>query len=388
MEDHNTFENSEIKRLLTQYARGIELSANERAMLESWTKKSAINQQIFDRISDTNLLSSDLINYDQSATEEGLKDLNSILDKQVSTRKYKTWFLPAAAVLIIALSISYFLIQHNRILDTERINTSQISNDILPGTNRATLILSNGKTINLDEQKQGIVLTDSSFSYEDGEALANLANVETATLKTPRAGQYDIVLPDGTKVSLNAESSLEYPVKFTGSERRVKLSGEGYFEVAHDKTKPFHVLTSKQDIQVLGTVFNVRTYDNSEATTLVSGKVSIRNSITKELAILNPKQNATVSSKIIRIENVDTDAYTGWKEGMIVANGSTLKEVVSDLERWYDVTFKFQSNYTGNEESFININRKERLSSVLKSLEHIYGVKFQIAGKEVYVRQK
>lgn len=388
MEDHNTFENSEIKRLLTQYARGIELSANDREILRSWTKRSAINQQIFDRISDTNLLSSDLISYDQSSTEEGLKNLNSILDKQVSTRRYKTWFIPAAAVLFIALSISYFLIQQNRIPDTERINTSQVSNDILPGTNRATLILSNGKTINLDEQKQGIVLTDSSFSYEDGEALANLANVETATLKTPRAGQYDIVLPDGTKVSLNAESSLEYPVKFTGSERRVKLSGEGYFEVAHDKTKPFHVLTSKQDIQVLGTVFNVRTYDNSEATTLVSGKVSIRNSITKELAILNPKQNATVSSKIIRIENVDTDAYTGWKEGMIVANGSTLKEVVYDLERWYDVTFKFQSNYTGNEEIFININRKEKLSSVLKSLEHIYGVQFQIAGKEVYVRQK
>ncbi|HRB71499.1 MAG TPA: FecR domain-containing protein [Flavobacterium sp.] len=388
MKDHNSSENSEITILLTKFARGLELSINERKLLDSWAQESNANQQIVDRISDPNLLASDLISYDQSCAEEGLKDLNRILNKQEFNRRHKKWFIPAAAVLLISLSISFFFIQRNSNPKPITISTNIIQDDILPGGNKATLILSNGKQIVLDEKKQGIVIGNSSLNYGDGTTLATTVKVETAILKTPRAGQYDVVLQDGTKISLNAESSLEYPVRFTGSERRVKLTGEGYFEVAHNKRKPFHVETKNQDVQVLGTVFNIRSYSAKESTTLLSGKVIVKSNTTKESSMLMPGQNVTATPNILTIQNVDIQDYVSWKKGFIGGTSISLLEMLAEIERWYDVEVKIDKNLNNSEKALLSISRQEKLSVVLNGVSEIYGVNFQIRGKEVIIRQK
>ncbi|WP_168732723.1 FecR family protein [Flavobacterium supellecticarium] len=298
------------------------------------------------------------------------------------------YIVSVAAAILLTMVISLFLIRYKRTPVINEINTHIVQEDILPGGNKATLILSNGKTINLDEQKQEIIIGDSSLNYGDGTTLATTVNVETAILKTPRAGQYDIVLPDGTKVSLNAESSLEYPVKFTGSERRVKLNGEGYFEVAHDKSKPFHVETKNQDVQVLGTVFNIQSYTEKEATTLFSGKVHVENTTTKKSATLTPGQNAVATSTSLNVQNIDLHDFAMWKKGRFGGSSKSLIEVLTEIERWYDIDIKMNKNISNSERAYISISRKENLSVVLDGIGQTYGVNFQIKGKEVIIQPK
>ncbi|THF52998.1 DUF4974 domain-containing protein [Flavobacterium supellecticarium] len=323
---------------------------------------------------------------------ETLGTIQSKIEKRLFGRKRKVipfkYIVSVAAAILLTMVISLFLIRYKRTPVINEINTHIVQEDILPGGNKATLILSNGKTINLDEQKQEIIIGDSSLNYGDGTTLATTVNVETAILKTPRAGQYDIVLPDGTKVSLNAESSLEYPVKFTGSERRVKLNGEGYFEVAHDKSKPFHVETKNQDVQVLGTVFNIQSYTEKEATTLFSGKVHVENTTTKKSATLTPGQNAVATSTSLNVQNIDLHDFAMWKKGRFGGSSKSLIEVLTEIERWYDIDIKMNKNISNSERAYISISRKENLSVVLDGIGQTYGVNFQIKGKEVIIQPK
>lgn len=377
-----------IAAIISKYIRQQELTLAELQHLDQWVQKHSANSQLLEELADTYSLAQQIVQYKKTDTATAFDRFIHTLHRKKRVRTLRIWSYSAAAVLLVALSISFFLIQHHKTPEENSISTSIVQNDILPGTNRATLILSNGKTINLDEQKQEIIMGDSSLNYGDGTTLATTVNIETALLKTPRAGQYDIVLPDGTKVSLNAESSLEYPVRFTGSERRVKLTGEAYFEVTHDKSKPFHVETKNQDVQVLGTVFNIRSYRTKEFTTLLSGKVMVKNNATKQSALLMPGQNVTATATLLSVQNVDIQDYVSWKKGFIGGSSVTLQEILAEIERWYDVTVIIDPNLNNSEKALLSINRQEKLSVVLNSISAMYGVNYQIKGKEVYIRHK
>lgn len=288
--------------------------------------------------------------------------------------------LAIAASLLILGSFSFYMI------DRSTADKPEVANfqDILPGKNQAKLIVPNGKVYNLSDEKDEIFSDQRSVRYKDGHMLTDVTSDEVITLLTPRGGQYKLTLSDGSRVWLNAESSLSYPTVFSGKERVVELKGEAYFEVAHNNKQPFIVKTAVQKVKVLGTSFNINAYDNENRTitTLVTGRVQINDKSDRKLKLLSPLQQAVNNGSDISIENVEADLYTSWKDGKFRFRSTPLPEVLRQIERWYDL----QIDYTGVPYTIkihASMNRNSNLSTLLHALEKITGLKFNVKGRSV-----
>ncbi|MCL1666550.1 DUF4974 domain-containing protein [Elizabethkingia ursingii] len=212
--------------------------------------------------------------------------------------------------------------------------------------------------------------------------------VQFATLSTPRRGQYKVTLSDGTKVWLNAESSLKYPAKFAGSERYVELQGEGYFEVANNIAKPFIVASNGQQVKVLGTKFNINSYANEPTirTTLLSGQVELLSSRNKATVVLNPGQQAKLVRDGFEVRSVETDAFIAWTANEFRFKGASLQDVFRQVERWYDV----EVDYSNIPAIKVNgtISREKKLSSVLYALEKITDLQFNLSkGRRIQIKK-
>ncbi|RBQ03440.1 FecR family protein [Pedobacter miscanthi] len=298
-------------------------------------------------------------------------------------------YISAAAVLLLMSGIAFvFLNKSKPVIKSEIAVNKKL--DVLPGTDKAILTLADGSKVVLDEHtstdisdKDGLKISrteDGQLVYTilDQGDLKTKSTVSYNTIQTPKGGQYQVILPDGTKVWLNAASSLKYPEVFTGNERRVELTGEAYFEVAKNKAKPFHVKNHNQDVEVLGTHFNINSYmdDNTIKTTLLEGSVRVSNG--KSVRILKPgEQSVADGNGIIRLAaEVDTDDETAWKNGLFQFNNANLKSILSQLERWYDINIDYSSvpdkKYNGM------VPRKAKLSEVLKMLEKTGNIRFEI----------
>jgi ferric-dicitrate binding protein FerR (iron transport regulator) len=270
-----------------------------------------------------------------------------------------------------------------------------ILNDIkAPLTNRAVLILDNGQKVYLDSVKNG------AFVQQDGIQLVKTGNgafvyqvtgrnisrgTEYNTLTNPKASQTAMLtLADGTRIWLNAGSSLTYPVIFTGRERKVSVCGEAYFEVTRDSTKPFIVSKDKLSIRVLGTYFNVKAYDDDPESkvTLLQGMVKVNKD--KASGILQPGQQARVVNQRILIKGVNTQQAVAWKNGEFdFGEGEGLKDIMRQVARWYDVTIDYQGDtdpQLGGE-----IFRQVDLSKLLEKLELTGQVKFRVDGRKIIV---
>jgi transmembrane sensor len=245
------------------------------------------------------------------------------------------WVRYAAAILII-LGIGAYLWnteQKKTPASTAEASAKAVKNDVAPGSTKATLTLSNGQTVDLTLETGVIKESGANIQNENGRLEYGKADkVVFNTMSTPRGGQYQLTLPDGTNVWLNAASSITYPTAFTTSTREVTITGEAYFEVRKNTAKPFVVKTQKEDITVLGTEFNVNAYANEPAmkTSLLEGSVKVGNSV------LRPGQ-AYVNGTII-ITNVQQDV--AWKNGVFNFEGADLRTVMRQLERWYDIEVK------------------------------------------------
>lgn len=308
----------------------------------------------------------------------------------------------AAAVLVLAAASFFWFINRKHGNDavvkekTEKIDTV-IPNDAAPGKTKASLTLANGKTVVLDSTVMGEVAQQGGTEVLNtkGTLMYQRSNEEPSdvlfnTLSTKNAETYSVVLADGTKAWLNTGAMIRYPVTFTGSERKVEISGEVYFEVAHDKSKPFIVhTTGKQgegmDVQVLGTHFNIRAYhDEVEIkTTLLEGAVKVKQ-VNKE-TLLQPGQQAQVSNgktKVIR--DVNVDAVIAWKNGWFNFNNADITEVGRELSKWYNI----EVVYAGAKpiQRFVgDIPRNLMLSEVIDMLEKTGSVRFRIEGKKLIV---
>lgn len=291
--------------------------------------------------------------------------------------------LPYAAALFCIFSLVAYWYNSQKTHQTEQL-TSIYGGDALPGTNRATITLSDGSQYELSEDQQGITIDESGIAYTDGDRIAATAKVTTATIKVPRAGIYNITLPDGSKVYLNSESELLYPTSFVGAERRVKIAGEGYFEVAHDPTRPFVVESGSQVLKVLGTKFNLHAHpDAPVATTLLEGRVALTAS---DLSIdLKPGQQATLYDNKYKTTQVDVEDYTAWTRDLFVFNSVPLRDIFKQIERWYDVEIEYPPAL-GNQKFFMEIPKDHKLSEVLGSLSNLIGIKSSIEGRRVIVR--
>src|SRR5690606_28373157 len=254
-----------------------------------------------------------------------------------------------------------FLINRLELHQTDIITTVVNPVDIVPGTDRATLTLADGTIIPLSDVGNGKIANQAGISLtktDEGQLLYSVKESITENLgkelvyniiSTPKGGQFQVVLPDGTKVWLNAMSSLRYPVLFTEDERIVELKGEGYFEVARNTKQPFKVLTDNQTVTVLGTHFNINSYKKNESikTTLVEGSVKVSGSIVGEATgaksvILKPGQQASISStNILKVKKVNVDNAIAWKLGVFQFENTNIKDVMEEFSRWYDVDVDF-----------------------------------------------
>jgi transmembrane sensor len=304
----------------------------------------------------------------------------------------------AAAVILLILLPIYILnpFQSKEIAKNNPAPLNQLKNDVAPGGNKAILTLGDGSIINLDSAKSGMLaqhanikvikLDDGQVAYRLNKGAENL-KTEYNTITTPRGGQYQLELSDGSKVWLNAESSIRFPVTFTGVERDVEITGEVYFEVFHNAQLPFHVKVNDIDINVLGTHFNVNAYsdENIIKTTLLEGSVKVSKG--KESALIIPGQQVRVakeSGDMVVKSDVDLDEVVAWKNGLFNFNEADLKKVMGQLSRWYDINIIYE-NPIPEREFGGEMERSLNLSQVLQLLEK-NNIHFKIDGKNLIVK--
>lgn len=307
------------------------------------------------------------------------------------------WYKQAAAALIllfIGLGTYYNFIATND-SETTVITTPVLAKkDLPPGRSRAILTLSNGSTVVLDSIGNGFVTQQSNTQIvktAKGQLSYTTLNQNSKELvynsvSTPRGGQYQLVLPDGTKVWLNAASSIRFPVAFVGKERKVTITGEAYFEVAKDKKKPFIVSSANMDVEVLGTHFNVSAYaeESIVKTTLLEGSVKINNKKSEVYLVPGQQSQLNNSGHFSIKNNIDVDKEIAWTKGKFQFNSNTIQEIMLQLSRWYDVEVIYQGKVSSETFSAI-IKRSSNISQVLKLME-ASGVKFDIEGKKIYVK--
>lgn len=344
----------------------------------------------------------------------------------VNNVKRLRWMqVAAAAIVVLAIGVAgYWFINRNAKNEVAKNDQSvkPTAADILPGSNKAVLTLADGTVITLDSAangqlaKQGssqVIKTKSGELVYEKTAQNAVGSLTTDNspltynmLVIPRGGQYQLTLPDGSKVWLNAASSIRYPVAF-GNERRVELTGEAYFEVAKDAHKPFHVVTPTQDVEVLGTHFNVNAYFNepSVKTTLLEGSVLVKPAIgnrqsaknAERSVVLKPGEQSVLAeansrfippvggtdSRLTINYSPNMEQIMAWKNGFILFNKADIKSIMRQVERWYNVDVVYegeipQRTFTGG------IERSARLSELLRLLE-VSKVKFRIEDKKLIV---
>lgn len=311
-------------------------------------------------------------------------------------KMFPRFFSGVAAALLIFISgvAIYFVLKTTSHNTTVEASSQQLKNEIAPGGNKAILTLSDGSTIILDDAKDGQVAQQGSTQIAksaNGQLVYNvLDNKQTEiafnSLTTPRGGQFRLTLPDGSKVWLNTVSSIKYPTAFVGSKRKVEISGEAYFEIAHDPARPFEVSVNGMVVKVLGTHFNINAYNDevSVNTTLLEGSIML----TKDnaAATLIPGQQAQMisnGSNFKVINEVDIDQVVAWKNGYFSFNRAGLQTVMRQIARWYDVEISYEGKIP--ERQFGGkIDRDSNISEVLKILEESK-VHFRIKEKSIIV---
>lgn len=314
----------------------------------------------------------------------------------VSAKRKLRWTIRYAAAVIILcmLSVSaYFLFnprQEDQIGKTASIHKEK--NDVSPGRNTAMLTLANGTTINLDSAANGALTTQGNAKILNLNGLLSYNTVGNKssevlynTISTPRGGQYQLMLADGSKVWLNAASSLRFPASFVGKERKVELLGEAYFEVAKNAAMPFKVKVHGMEVEVLGTHFNINSYDNESIvrTTLLEGSIKINKD--DKSSLLKPGQQAQMNEagEIKIISNVDVEEAIAWKEGKFQFDKADIHAIMRQLARWYDVEVEYKGNVSSHFGG--TISRDVNLSQVLNMLHLTGEVNFKIEGKKVVV---
>jgi hypothetical protein len=309
-------------------------------------------------------------------------------------KKRKMYYAAAAAIFICMISIgAYYFLKpeyQNQISSTQ--NSKIDKNDVNPGENKAVLTLADGSSIILDSNRNGTLATQGNTKILKLNGMVSYNNLSKKnntvlynTISTPRGGQYQLILSDGSKVWLNAASSLRFPASFSGKERKVELLGEAYFEVAKNAAKPFKVKTNGMEVEVLGTHFNINSYEDESAirTTLLEGSIKINKQGSSSL--LKPGEQALLNKKgeIKIINHADVEEAIAWKEGKFQFDKADIHAVMRQIARWYDVDVAYQGSVSTHFGG--TISRHVNLSQVLNMLHLTGEVKFEIKDRKVVV---
>ncbi|SMC60969.1 FecR family protein [Pedobacter nyackensis] len=299
----------------------------------------------------------------------------------------------AAILLVIAAGLFYYT---NTSRHPELVSGSRYVNDIAPGKNTATLTLANGKQIVLSDALNGELVKEAGLSISktaDGQIVYEIKDQgnpeinKTNTLSTANGETYRVRLPDGSLVVLNAASKLTYATALNEhGVRRVTLTGEAYFEISKDKKHPFIVITDKQEVEVLGTHFNISAYKDEQAikTTLLEGSIKVRAQNSNK--ILRPGQQAELTgANQITVKTVDVTEAVAWKDGDFVFRAEPLESIMRKVARWYDVEVEYAYDAPRDIPLTAVISRSRNISSVLEGIVIAGNVHFKVEGKRVYV---
>ncbi|WP_158544254.1 FecR family protein [Pedobacter miscanthi] len=351
------------------------LEKDEEATLDTWYINTAENQP--------DILTDDI----EKRLDRVWKKLP--VNHALRIRRIKIYSsISVAAAMVIAVLIFYSPGQNKKDPDIIAY-AGKYKNDVLPGSNRAVLIKSDGSEVNLDQTKGGlkdgkgtiISVSKGVLTYHDPGSPTEIEVFNT--IKIPFGGEYQLTLADGTQVWLNSGSTLRYPVSFVGKERNVELTGEAYFQVAKDAKRPFKVRSKDQEIEVLGTHFNISAYPDevSSTTSLLEGSVKV---VSKgKHAILNPGQQSMVRNGGISVADADVERSIAWKNGEFNFKNTDIESIMRVVSRWYDLKVDYvggisKDSYSGR------ISKKVTLTKVLKILE-LSGTHFEIDGKTIKV---
>lgn len=318
-------------------------------------------------------------------------------DKNQKNLLYRRIAIAASVLIALSVGLLFFMNKQEQQQIVQQ-SMSVKSEQLAPGGNKATLTLADGKKITLDDKANGTILSQAGIQITkkaDGKLVYKLDEVKGKanqlnlfnTIETPRGGQYEITMPDGTKVWLNAMSSLKYPLVFDKNERKVLLKGEAYFEVAKQKDAPFKVVTDLQEIRVLGTHFNVNAYDNenSTRTTLLEGAVKVW--VKGSLTTLKPGQQAVLKADHVDVLEVDTEIAVAWKNGTFNFNRESLESIMRQVSRWYDVDIIYQDEASRKLVLSGSVSRFENARELLQVLSLTKLVQFRIEGRRIIVMQ-
>ncbi|WP_316812071.1 FecR family protein [Pedobacter heparinus] len=318
-------------------------------------------------------------------------------------KRFKFWryITVAASILLIVGTGFLFYFEHFRlgpdVQGRRGEKATTYENDIAPGKNTATLTLADGSMITLSDLKSGVVIGTAKLTYNDSTQITSehvqLHNNRIGAdmvVRTPNGGTYQVILPDGSRVWLNAASHLKFPSTFSGAaSRKVELSGEAYFEIAKDKNHPFIVQTDKQKIEVLGTHFNVNAYTDepSSKTTLIEGRVKVVNNDSGREDFLKPGEQSVVQSNSTMINKADEEEALAWVNDKIIFNDEPLADIMRKVARWYNVEVTFRD---GTEKiTFMGaVSRNKKISSVLNYFKSTETVDFILKDNRIVVIKK
>jgi len=366
-----------LKILLHKYANGT-CTATEKELLELWLEKQQVK------------MPADFTDQDKRKIWQKI-EANLAVDLGVPKPKRRLHFVWYAAAAAVALWIGFVLI--SRLYLDNKPHTSALAavdTVIHPGEDKAVLTLSNGQKIYLTGEgsettnDQGLTIskTESGLLKYSIDPTKNTGTGYN-TISTPRGGQFEVVLPDGSIVTLNAASSLRFATDMHRQEKRtVTLHGEGYFDVAKNKNKPFIVETDQQQIEVLGTIFNVNSYNTQKSvTTLLEGAVLINNR-----QKLRPGQQAQVEPNKLNISTVDVQDFVDWKKNVFVFRQENLQSIMERISRWYDIEYTFQNPAAKSVAFNGEISRYAHVEQVLDLLRMTSNVRFQIQGRAIVIQ--
>lgn len=358
-------------------------SPKERELVEKWFELHGDN---VDFIGQLNAM--DQKNYTDKIFNDIVKTINS--NNKSKRRRHSIEAIAGAFILIALAGIFLFKYHFFKVKDKEEIITASKKISIPPGTNGAILILGNGNKITLDSTDSHNITAQTAGQFKkDGDSLLMYAHAEKRapttknniynTLITPAGKQYSLLLPDGSKVWLNASSYIKFPTVFSGNQRMVEIGGEAYFEIVHNASKPFRVSVGGQVIEDIGTIFDVNAYQDEPdiKATLVSGSIKINN------VRLKPDQQAIIQSGKLKVVNVDAANVTAWRNGYFTFDNTSLEELMRQISRWYNVKVEYEGvipdlHFGGG------ITRHCDAAQVLSILEQS-NIHFKIENKKIVV---
>ena len=328
-------------------------SREDKKNLMEWRNRSVFNEELYQEILSEQEIAASFQVYENIDKEKAYR---KIIGKKTSIRKIVPVWSRYAAVLLLGLIVSVVFYYTNRdksIENQSAINSSEELNPYLITSERVNpyLITSKGEKYDLKDsasveiEEEGLVIENrnETLNYNQDITGEEKREISYHTLVVPRGEEYKLYLADGTAIWLNSESSLSYPEVFNGQEREVNLKGEAYFEVAHDENKPFIVVSDKQKVQVYGTSFNVKDYNDDELaqTTLVEGSVKVTAANTGKSSFIKPSEQAVLEQNNLNIRKVDVDQYVSWKDGIFICKKERLEDIMKNISRWYNVEILF-----------------------------------------------